>query len=126
MVQTRPAVPALPAGVEGLGPVRGESVSVAVVLTDPVFVTVIVKPTVGEADADAVTNGASALFDTTSCGDCGVGGGQARSDVVAVAATASFVVAVAVAVFVYVAPHDDALVGLMTWTRLAAPGARLS
>jgi hypothetical protein len=100
MVQIKPAVPALPAGVEGFGPVTGVSVSVAVVLTVPVFVTVIVKPTMAEVAADASTNGASAVFDTLSCGDCGVGGGQARKDVVALAATGSFWSAAAVAVFV--------------------------
>jgi hypothetical protein len=100
IVQTNTAVPALPTGAPGFGPVTGVSVSVAEVLTVPTFVTVMVKPTVGEVDIDAVTNGASAVFDTLSWGDCGVGGGQARSEVVAVAATPSFWSSVAVAVFV--------------------------
>ncbi|HEX9505184.1 MAG TPA: hypothetical protein VGA62_04165 [Acidimicrobiia bacterium] len=97
--------------------------SVTDVLTGPTLVTVMVKPTVAEVDADAVTNGASALFEMVSCGDCGVGGGQACREVVALAATLSLALAVAVAVFVYVAPHDDALVVLITWTCLLAPGA---
>jgi hypothetical protein len=100
MVQTNTAVPAPPTGAEGFGPVTGVSVSVAEVLTVPMFVTVMVNPTVGEVNVDAVTNGASAVFDTLSWGDCGVGGGQARSEVVAVAATPSFWSSVAVAVFV--------------------------
>jgi hypothetical protein len=66
MVQTNTAVPALPTGADGFGPVTGVSVSVAEVLTGPMFVTVMVKPTVGEVDVDAVTNGASAVFDTLS------------------------------------------------------------
>jgi hypothetical protein len=60
----------------------------------------MVKPTVGEVDVEAVTDAASAVLETLSWGACGVGGGQARSDVVAVAATPSFWSSVAVAVFV--------------------------